>query len=372
MFSKQLLREFASENNIQCVLDELRNAGDIVIWGTGLAGTMVKEALDKRHMAVRCFIDSRKELHNQLFQGKPVKGVTEIPRDAVVIIAANVKYGIHERLQKLGHDNYYYIDPVWLHFYDEWIPNKVKYSIEKNYEKIDQLWNWLKDDHSRKVLKNILLHRVIHNLELVWEVYDEHQYFGNNIIRKAGGVFVDCGAFQGDTLNDFMNQVGDSEYKYWAFEADGHNYDVLKQLCHDNHWDHVEINKMAVWSKKDTLIFKNNEITGDVSGKVVEKHTEKGVVVQADSLDNVLADEKVDFIKMDIEGAELEALRGAAKLIKRYKPTLAISAYHELEHLWEVPFLIKEIDDNYDIYFEHHMWNMADTVCYGIYNAGRN
>lgn len=168
-----------------------------------------------------------------------------------------------------------------------------------------------------------------------------------------------------------MNQVGDSAYKYWAFEADEHNYDVLKQKCHAHHWDNVEVNKIAVWSKKETLIFENNDVTGDVSGKVVEKHTEKGVMVQADSLDNVLADERVDFIKMDIEGAEPEALKGAEKLIKRYKPTLAISAYHELEHLWEIPFLIKEIDDNYDIYFGHHMWNMADTVCYGIYNAGK-
>lgn len=186
-FSRQLFGEFSNENNIKYIFDEVRNAEKIVIWGTGLAGAMIKQALDRRHIEIACFVDGRKELQNRLFQGKPVKDALEIPGDALIIIAANVKYGIHERLQKWGHDHYCYIDPVWLYFYDKGNPDKVKDCIVKNQGKIDRLWNWLKDDHSRKVLNNILLHRVIHSMELVWEVYDEHQYFGNHIIPKISG-----------------------------------------------------------------------------------------------------------------------------------------------------------------------------------------
>lgn len=370
LFNKKLFCDSSVKNNMEYILNELRKAENVVIWGTGAAGTMIKHSLDRLHIDVMCFVDTREELRNQMFYGKPIKGVSEIPGGGcIVIIAANVRYGLHKQLQKLGHDNYFYIDPMWLYFYDEFAWNGAKNKIEQNYDKIEQLYGWLNDDHSRKVLSNILLHRMVHNLELVWEVYDEHQYFGNHIIQKASGGFVDCGAFQGDTLDYFMNQVGNAAYKYWAFEADEYNYNVLKRKCYDSNWKDVEIHKLAVWDKKDTLFFENNDVMGNVAGKIAEENAGQGIVVNADSLDNIIMNEKVDFIKMDIEGAELNALKGAEKLIRSYKPILAISAYHKLEHLWEVPQLIKKIDCNYGIYFGHHMWNMADTVCYGIYNS---
>lgn len=88
------------------------------------------------------------------------------------------------------------------------------------------------------------------------------------------------------------------------------------------------------------------------------------VRINADSIDNIMGDKRIDFISMDIEGSEIKALEGARKCIQRWKPTLAVSAYHQLEHLWEIPLLIKEMNCDYDIYFAHHCWNMDDTVCY--------
>lgn len=83
-------------------------------------------------------------------------------------------------------------------------------------------------------------------------------------------------------------------------------------------------------------------------------------------IDNIFYDTKLDMITMDIEGAEIHAIYGARKSIMKGNPKLAISAYHKIEHLWEIPLLIMEINPNYKIFYRHHQWNMHDTVCYAI------
>ena len=83
-------------------------------------------------------------------------------------------------------------------------------------------------------------------------------------------------------------------------------------------------------------------------------------------LDDVLKNKKVTFVKMDIEGAEPQALRGAENIIRTQKPRLAICIYHDLKHLWEIPFYIKNLVPEYKIYLRHHTNLEYETVCYAI------
>ena len=100
-------------------------------------------------------------------------------------------------------------------------------------------------------------------------------------------------------------------------------------------------------------------------GSGITDELEPGVVsVKVNSIDNVCAEDKVTFIKMDIEGSEIEALKGAVNVIKRDKPRLAICIYHKPEHLYEIPFLVKETVPEYKLYIRHHCDNCADTVLY--------
>ena len=82
------------------------------------------------------------------------------------------------------------------------------------------------------------------------------------------------------------------------------------------------------------------------------------------ALDQDLHGVAVGCIKMDIEGAEPYALRGASRLIQRHKPSLAICTYHSLEHLWELPLFIHGLVPEYTIRFRHHTQSMFETVCY--------
>lgn len=87
--------------------------------------------------------------------------------------------------------------------------------------------------------------------------------------------------------------------------------------------------------------------------------------VAVDALDQLL-DDNVTFIKMDIEGAEYKAIKGAETIIRNYHPKLAISIYHNAEDIWELPRLIMTICPDYKLYLRHYSIAQAETVLYAV------
>lgn len=103
---------------------------------------------------------------------------------------------------------------------------------------------------------------------------------------------------------------------------------------------------------------------GTTGSKITDSTDAATTVIDVDSIDNVCSGDKVTFIKMDIEGSELEALRGAVNVIKRDKPRLAICIYHKPEDMYEIPFWIKETVPEYKLYIRHHTDGILETVLY--------
>ncbi len=91
------------------------------------------------------------------------------------------------------------------------------------------------------------------------------------------------------------------------------------------------------------------------------------VSVRTDTLDHLI-DEPVDFLKMDIEGAELPALHGATRLLDDCRPILAISIYHSLDDLADIPLFLYERMKDYTFFLRHHSFTVGETVMYGIPN----
>lgn len=343
-----------------------KNNKKIGIYGTGLAAKMVFDALKKMGMQVSFFLDCDKERIGKIFCDREILDISRLSKETFVLIAANPSYRIHERLQKCGLQQWRYVDPEFLHLLSEgYDRDKIKQILKKNEDKILQVYNLLEDEKSKQVLHIVLKHRLDHELEMINEIYDENQYFGNDLIGKVNGSFVDCGAFDGDTMRRFMKQVN-GKYHYYAFEAEKENYDKLEAYCNKNGIEDINLYNIAVYDKKTQLVFLRDEGEEKVSGRTLEIEGKNDYYVKADSIDNVIGDKKVDMITMDIEGAEIYALYGAQKCINNWQPRLAVSAYHAIDHLWEVPLLIKNINPDYRIFYRHHRWNMHDTVCYAI------
>ena len=187
-----------------------------------------------------------------------------------------------------------------------------------------------------------------------------NQYFDLQQLKPVDNeVFLDVGSYDGSTSVLFSEWNASKNAKIYAFEPDKDN--IAK--CNDNLqkckcW--TKLIKARCWSKTTQLKFKSD-------GSCASKMDENGnIVVDVVDLDNVVKDERVTFIKMDIEGAEQEALMGAEKLISTYHPRMAISVYHRNDDIYEIPKMILEMDNSYTFYLRHYTFCDADTVLYAI------
>lgn len=187
------------------------------------------------------------------------------------------------------------------------------------------------------------------------------QYFDLEELRpKENEVFVDCGAFDGDSVFAFMKWCNNMYKHIYCFEPDKNNYMLCKENLNEQSGKITVINK-GTWSCETELSFSD---TSDVASHICEDGLQRIKVV---SLDKALRnEEKVTFIKMDIEGAELETLKGAKQIITEQKPKLAICVYHKKEDIFTIPEYIRSLNPEYKFYLRHYTLAEWDTVLYAI------
>ena len=171
-------------------------------------------------------------------------------------------------------------------------------------------------------------------------------------------IFVDGGSYDGNSAIDFSNWLLAPEAGYvYAWEPDYTNIEKCKKLFEKSNLKYELIPK-GLWNVSDILKFRLEGTASSIS-------KEGDVEVEVDCIDNVISSE-VTFIKMDIEGAEYNALLGASNTIKKYKPKLAICVYHKPEDIWEIPLLIHELNPEYQLYLRHYSFADNETVLYAI------
>lgn len=179
-------------------------------------------------------------------------------------------------------------------------------------------------------------------------------------------IFVDCGGLDGYTSVCFKLLTNDCYNEIIIFEPDPDNYNLVLSNClNDNR---VRVINAGVWDKKDTLCFDSGN---GGSSKIVlgtEKLFGRGAIsIKTESIDSLQLSGHV-FIKMDIEGAEMMALKGAEKTIRATKPLLAICIYHSNEDMVEIPRWIMDTCglQDYAYFLRHHSECYPETVFYAI------
>ena len=185
------------------------------------------------------------------------------------------------------------------------------------------------------------------------------QYFPEEVISlRNDETFVDCGAFDGDTVRDFMAVSGGSFKQVIALEPDLANVRQLSSAVDDSR---VRIHPYAVGARREVLRMSSSGASSSFNAQGEHE-------VQCVTLDELLANESPTFIKMDIEGSEIDALHGAAATIRRCSPKIAACVYHHPDHLWQVPLLLKHLLPNSRLTLRSHMLDGFDTVCYCLPN----
>ena len=177
-------------------------------------------------------------------------------------------------------------------------------------------------------------------------------------------VFVDCGAFDGDSIRAFLGASHGRFGKIYAWEADGGNCSALRDYCSGLGAEtaaKVEILPYAVGARNGTVRF-------CAEGSVGSRMADSGETqeVECRTIDSVLADAAPTLIKMDIEGAEPDALRGAAQTMAHSSPVMAACVYHKCDHLWELPQLMKLANPDYRIFLRRYAEDCWETVYYAV------
>lgn len=184
------------------------------------------------------------------------------------------------------------------------------------------------------------------------------QYFDEVLQFDKNEVFVDAGCFNCGTDIEFAERYPNYK-KIISFEPDPEQYNLCLQVSKAKKIQNHTIYNMGLWDKEDELLFLQKGSSGRLS-------QEGNIRVKLDALDHILKGEKVTFIKMDIEGAELKALQGSRNTIIEHRPKLAICVYHKPEDIIEIPLYIHKIAPEYKFYLRHHSKDYTETVLYAV------
>lgn len=226
-------------------------------------------------------------------------------------------------------------------------------------KELKAVYDLLEDDESRSVFENILKYRVTSDWTYLKRSRGKdnlkNQYFVPELQFSEHEIIVDCGAYDGDTTKRFYKNVPGC--RVIALEPDEKNFKTLQQLKLEG----LKPIKAGAWSEDTTLTFSSG---GAGIGKI---DASGNITIEARALDHISECQSASYIKMDIEGAEMHALKGAEKLIKERKPKLAICIYHRPEDFFEIPFYIKSLNPDYKLSIHHHGdYRRNETVLYAV------
>lgn len=281
--------------------------------------------------------------------------VTSIHEDAIKL-----------QLKNLGFNN------IWPHYYFSILYPKKFYNphwissidpIIKNKDKIINCFELLCDLQSKKTLLNVIKYRLLLNKKYIDAIKKsiKEEYYDNKIVKFTNKeIFIDGGAYNGDTLIKFKKLINNNFIHIYAFEPDSFLFDQLKITHNSMNDSRITILNYALGDKKNKLKFTNDGSPGSRLSKRGK------LLVDVVTLDNILSKIPVTMIKLDIEGAETKALLGSKELIKKHRPKLAICIYHNPSDLWEIPIFIKSLLPDYKLYIRHYGDYIYDTICYAI------
>ncbi len=198
-------------------------------------------------------------------------------------------------------------------------------------------------------------------VHIIKEVFLNREYAYRDILKPlTGDIVVEGGGFFGETALWFSEAVGPTGH-VWSFEPEKHNYRVLTRNMSVNRLTNVTPVLKGLWESEGQVGFQYSTS----SSRVVESDPVTTVpMTTLDAFVNQRGLERVDFIKLDIEGSERQALRGMQNTIRRFHPKLAICVYHLYDDIVVIPKFVKELYPGYEIYLDHFSEGLCETVMF--------
>lgn len=331
--------------------EKIKESGKpVVIYGMGNGADKVIDEFNRLEIPILGVTASDDFVRGQIFRGFTVKKLSGFDGDFIIAVGfatciPEVMNHIYSLSQKRR-----VIVPCVPVFGDEIFNREF---IEKNADKINAVHS-LFEDESKRIFEGCINFMFGGELETLASVTSEKVEVFENVLKlNSSESYLDLGAYRGDTVEEFLHYCGGGYESITALEPDRRTF---RKLC-----DYLEniprstAYQKAVYNEITTLKF---------SSKAGRQSTisEKGEEIETATVDKLFKNKKVTYIKMDVEGAEKEAIEGAKTTLKEQKPKLNIALYHRSADIFDLPLKISEINPDYKFHIRRHpyipCWDM--------------
>jgi FkbM family methyltransferase len=376
LLSESLSDCIKRENSTFDVLAGNTNSG-IILFGSGGLGRRTLQGLRKINITPLCFCDNNEHLWDTSVDGlmilSPQNAIRKYPDATFVLCIWSDKVGhpledVEKQLNEFKKTIVVSFSFLFWKYPDVFLPYfrlDLPHKTLKQFDLVSSALSLWENEESRLEYLAQIRWRLFSDFKGLSAPVKSPQYFPEDLLRLTPDeVFIDCGAFDGDTLDYFISTYRESFGKYHAFEPDPINFKRLNDYVSDlkpELKNKISIKQLAIGNRKEKLFF---DASGNIQATVSDKGT---ILVDCNTLDEILLrDVKPTFIKMDDEGFEPNIIIGAKKVIEKYTPIIAVAIYHEYDHLWRIPLSINAISNKYKFYLKPHFNAGWELVFYAI------
>lgn len=348
---------FLDEIN-ECLWDKLKSTSKkIVLYGMGDGAEKIKAVLDEKEIPLADIMASDEFVRGHSFLGIRVKKLSEIEElygdDFIILVCFGTQ--IPEVMDKIS-----YISRQ----HELYAPNvpvvgeglfDLDYAREHRAE-LEKVYNLLADGQSKKVFENVIRYKLSGDLSLLSDVETPSEEKFDLLNIGTEEIYADLGAYDGDTVIEFLNETSLQFTKIYAMEPDSKNYRKMKRRLYMIGSAILEAYNCGAWDEDTSVIFdlRSGRSSKAVPDKNAVLNPARFREVKMMKVDTMLQGQPVTYLKMDVEGAEEQALNGAKETIANFSPKMNIALYHRNEDMFKIPLLVNSMQKKYKLYMRHH------------------
>lgn len=316
----------------------------IVLYGMGDGGDKIINTLESYGIKASGVFSSDGFVRRKTFHGMPLMSYSEAKDcfgDMVVLLAFGT--GIKEvlaNIQRISREQELYVPDVP-------VAGNTVFDTDfarANADRLRTVYNALATDSDRFTFESIIRYKLSGRAEYLYRCERTKDYAYSLLGLGNEEVYVDCGAFIGDTVEEFTGKVEGYSHIY-AIEPDGRTYKKL--TANTEGLKNISLINAAVSDKTGSTTF-------FAAGSRGSRQKSVGVETATVSIDTLLEGGTAGYIKMDVEGMEAEAIDGAKDTIRRHRPKMYLSCYHRSEDMFDIPLRVLSIRDDYKLHIVHH------------------
>jgi len=321
----------------------------IVMYGMGNGADKILSVCGQKGIEVADFFASDGFVRGHLFHGKTVLSWSSVKEkygaeNLIVLLSFGTsREDVLENIFRIADESELYAPDVPA--FGNGVFDFEFYAEHRN--ELERVYALLSDEESRRIFENVIAFKLTGRIDYLRCAESDMEKAMQELVRPAGlGTVADLGAYNGDTVREILNASNGSIKRVYAMEPDVRNFKKLQAYADGEARSEVIPICAGAWSKSETLHFdasgNRNASLGANRSEVLSDRPVKWKEIEAKPPDEILENDRIDYIKYDVEGAEREAILGSARTIARDLPTLLVSLYHRNEDLFDLPLLLRE------------------------------